>query len=49
MDNQRPGTIKQWIGVLSSRWYLKPCNNTFLVVGDHLAHFVWKHVKGVKN
>jgi len=39
MDNQWHGTAKQWLGVLSSRAYLKPCIDTFLVAGDRQAQF----------
>jgi glycosyltransferase involved in cell wall biosynthesis len=39
MDNQWHGTARQWIGVLFSRIFLKPCIDTFLVAGDRQAQF----------
>ncbi|MDM8548995.1 glycosyltransferase family 4 protein [Desulfobacterales bacterium HSG2] len=42
MDNQWHGTIKQRLGVLSSRWFLKPSIDTFLVAGDRQAYFARK-------
>ena len=42
MDNQWRGTIKQWLGVASSRWFLKRSIDTFLVAGDRQASFARK-------
>jgi glycosyltransferase involved in cell wall biosynthesis len=42
MDNQWRGTAKQWLGVLSARWFLKNTIDTFLVTGDRHAHFARK-------
>lgn len=42
MDNQWYGSIKQYIGVMSSRLFLKPCIDTFLVSGDRQAYFARK-------
>jgi glycosyltransferase involved in cell wall biosynthesis len=42
MDNQWNGTIKQWIGAITSRWFLKPSIDTFLVAGDRQAFFARK-------
>ena len=42
MDNQWDGTLKQRLGVLSSRWFLKPSIDTFLVAGDRQADFAKK-------
>lgn len=42
MDNQWYGTLKQRLAVLFSRWYLKPCIDTFLVAGDRQAYFARK-------
>ena len=42
MDNSWQGTIKQRLGVLSSRWFLKPSIDTFLVAGDRQADFARK-------
>ena len=39
MDNQWRGTMKQWLGIVSSRWFLKPSIDTFLVTGDRAACF----------
>lgn len=42
MDNQWRGSMKQWIGIVSSRWFLKPSIDTFLVAGDRQACFARK-------
>lgn len=42
MDNQWRGTLKQWLGIVTSRWFLKPSINTFLVAGDRQAWFARK-------
>ena len=42
MDNQWRGSIKQWIGILSSRWFLKKAIDTFIVAGDRQAYFARK-------
>ena len=42
MDNQWRGTIKQRLGIVSSRWFLKPSIDTFLVAGDRPACFARK-------
>ncbi len=42
MDNQWRGTIKQWLGTVSSRWFLKRSIDTFLVAGDRQALFARK-------
>lgn len=42
MDNQWHGTVKQWLGVLSSRWFLKQSIDNFLVAGDRQADFARK-------
>lgn len=39
IDHQWEGTLKQWLGVLSSRWFLKPSIDCFLVAGDRQAYF----------
>jgi glycosyltransferase involved in cell wall biosynthesis len=39
MDNQWRGTVKQLLGIVSSRWFLKPSIDTFLVAGDRAACF----------
>lgn len=39
MDNQWRGSGKQWLGVISARWNLKPAITTFLVAGDRQAQF----------
>lgn len=42
MDNQWNGTLKQLFGVMSSRTFLKPSIDTFLVAGDRQAYFARK-------
>ena len=39
IDNQWRGTLKQWLGILSSRWFLKPSIDCFLAAGDRQANF----------
>ena len=42
MDHQWQGTLRQWVGVISSRWFLKPSIDCFLVPGDRQAYFARK-------
>ncbi len=42
MDNQWHGSLRQHIGVLSSRFFLKPCIDTFFLPGDRQAYFARK-------
>lgn len=42
MDNQWQGTIKQWLGVITSKWFLKSSIDNFLVAGDRQANFARK-------
>jgi len=42
MDNQWRGTVKQRLGILLSRWFLKHSIDTFLVAGDRQADFARK-------
>lgn len=42
IDHQWEGTLKQWLGVISSRWFLKPSIDCFLVAGDRQAYFARK-------
>lgn len=42
MDHQWYGTFKQYIGVISSRIFLKPSIDKFLVAGDRQANFACK-------
>jgi glycosyltransferase involved in cell wall biosynthesis len=42
IDHQWYGTFKQYIGVISSRIFLKPSIDKFLVAGDRQAHFACK-------
>ncbi len=42
IDHQWEGTLKQWLGVVSSRWFLKPSIDCFLVTGDRQAYFAHK-------
>jgi glycosyltransferase involved in cell wall biosynthesis len=42
IDHQWYGTFKQHIGVISSRIFLKPSIDNFLVAGDRQAHFACK-------
>lgn len=42
MDNQWNSSFKQWIGVITSKYFLKPSINTFLVTGDRQANFARK-------
>lgn len=42
MDNQWHGTLKQRLGVMSSRLFLKPSIDTFFVPGDRQAYFASK-------
>lgn len=41
-DNQWRSTPKQWLGVLSSPFFLKPAINNFFVPGDRQVHFARK-------
>jgi glycosyltransferase involved in cell wall biosynthesis len=41
-DNQWRSTPKQWLGVLSSPFFLKPAINNFFVPGDRQVHFAKK-------
>jgi glycosyltransferase involved in cell wall biosynthesis len=42
MDNQWRGTPKQYLGLLTARWFLKPAIDTLLVSGDRQACFARK-------
>src|SRR4051812_11887224 len=42
MDNQWLGTARQWLGVATSRWHLRPSITTFFVAGDRQATFARK-------
>lgn len=42
MDNQWRSTLKQWIGIFTSRWFLKPSIDSFFVAGDRQASFARK-------
>jgi glycosyltransferase involved in cell wall biosynthesis len=42
IDHQWESTLKQWIGVITSRWFLKPSIDSFLVAGDRQAYFAKK-------
>jgi glycosyltransferase involved in cell wall biosynthesis len=42
LDHQWRGSLKQWLGVISSRWFLKPSIDCFLVAGDRQAYFAHK-------
>jgi len=42
IDNQWRGTLKQYLGILSSPLYLRPSIDTFLVTGDRQAAFARK-------
>jgi glycosyltransferase involved in cell wall biosynthesis len=42
IDNQWRGTLKQYLGILSSPLYLRPSIDTFLVSGDRQAAFAGK-------
>jgi glycosyltransferase involved in cell wall biosynthesis len=42
IDHQWHGTMKQWLGVVFSRWFLKPSIDSFLVAGDRQAYFAQK-------
>jgi glycosyltransferase involved in cell wall biosynthesis len=42
MDNQWRGTLKQYLGILSAPWLLKPAIDTFLVAGERQAQFARK-------
>jgi glycosyltransferase involved in cell wall biosynthesis len=42
IDHQWKGTLKQWLGVISSRWFLKPSIDGFMVTGDRQAFFARK-------
>lgn len=39
MDNQWHGTVKQWLGVLASRWYLHPLYDAVFLPGERQACF----------
>ena len=39
IDHQWEGRLKQWLGVITSRWFLKPRIDGFLVAGDRQANF----------
>jgi glycosyltransferase involved in cell wall biosynthesis len=41
-DNQWRSTPKQWLGVLSSPFFLKPAIHNFFVPGDRQVHFAQK-------
>lgn len=42
MDNQWRGSLKQYLGVLSSRYFLKPSIDTLFVPGERQAYFARK-------
>jgi glycosyltransferase involved in cell wall biosynthesis len=42
IDHQWEGTLKQWLGVITTRLFLKPSIDCFLVAGDRQAHFAQK-------
>ena len=42
MDNQWHGSLKQWLGIVSSKLFLKPSIDTFWVTGDRQAVFARK-------
>jgi len=42
MDNQWRGTLKQYVGILSAPWFVKPAIDTFLVAGERQAQFACK-------
>ena len=42
MDNQWRGAFRQYIGILSSKFFLKPSIDTFFVSGDRQAYFAHK-------
>jgi glycosyltransferase involved in cell wall biosynthesis len=39
MDNQWLGTLKQWLGIAASPWFLRPAYDRALVPGDRAAQF----------
>jgi glycosyltransferase involved in cell wall biosynthesis len=39
IDNQWRGTLKQYLGILTASWFLKPSIDTFLVAGERQANF----------
>jgi glycosyltransferase involved in cell wall biosynthesis len=39
MDNQWRGTLKQWVGILCSRWYIQPLCDQVWVPGERQASF----------
>jgi glycosyltransferase involved in cell wall biosynthesis len=39
MDNQWHGTLKQWMGVLSSSWYVRPLYEAVFLPGERQADF----------
>jgi len=39
IDNQWRGTLKQYLGILTAPWFLKPSIDTFLVAGERQAYF----------
>lgn len=41
-DRQWQGTVKQWLGVITSSFYLKPSISNFFVAGDRQATFAHK-------
>lgn len=42
MDNQWRGTPKQYLGIVTARWFLRPAIDTLLVCGDRQACFARK-------
>jgi glycosyltransferase involved in cell wall biosynthesis len=42
IDNQWRETLKQYLGIVTARWFLKPSIDTFLVAGDRQAQFARK-------
>ena len=42
IDHQWESTPKQWLGVITRRWFLKPSIDCFLVAGDRQAYFAKK-------
>lgn len=42
MDNQWRGSFKQYLGIATAHWFLKPAIDTFLVAGERQAQFARK-------
>ena len=42
MDNPWRGTLKQWLGIVSSRWYLQPLYDAVFLPGERQAQFAKK-------